>query len=204
MLMKYVGLLLFIFCSFFERAIAQSIEVNFAERPSIAIKFAPRLLSPRISFEKIINHNSSYLLELRGHTYWLPSGARLEGAYRRYFNDNGILGPYIQPKLAFGYFDYFFVDRNTRGIQFGGGLVAGAQFNIGSKNFLIDVFGGLQWIAPFYLELERINMGNQLRNYGYNAIHYLMIASPIEIGVRFGLVGKKLVQKTFTNEEENF
>tara|TARA_B100000497_G_C7634036_1_gene381068 strand:- start:420 stop:1034 length:615 start_codon:yes stop_codon:yes gene_type:complete len=204
MLMKYVGLLLFIFCSFFERAIAQSIEVHFAERPSIAIKFAPRLLSPRISFEKIINHNSSYLLELRGHTYWLPSGARLEGAYRRYFNDNGILGPYIQPKLAFGYFDYFFVDRNTRGIQFGGGLVAGAQFNIGSKNFLIDVFGGLQWIAPFYLELERINMGNQLRNYGYNAIHYLMIASPIEIGVRFGLVGKKLVQKTFTNEEENF
>jgi len=204
MLMKYVGLSLFIFCSFFERAIAQSIEVHFAERPSIAIKFAPRLLSPRISFEKIINHNSSYLLELRGHTYWLPSGARLEGAYRRYFNDNGILGPYIQPKLAFGYFDYFFVDRNTRGIQFGGGLVAGAQFNIGSKNFLIDVFGGLQWIAPFYLELERINMGNQLRNYGYNAIHYLMIASPIEIGVRFGLVGKKLVQKTFTNEEENF
>lgn len=202
--MKYVGLLLIIFCSFFERTVAQSIEVNFAERPSFAIKFAPRLFSPRISLEKIINHNSSYLLELRGHTYWLPSGARLEGGYRKYFNDNGILGPYIQPKLAFGYFDYFFVDLNTRGIQFGGGLVGGVQFIIGSKNFLIDVFGGFQWIAPFYLELEKINMGNQLRNYGYHVIHYMLIASPIEIGVRFGLVGTRLIQKTFTNEEENF
>ena len=204
MVMKHIGLLVIMFCSFFESTVAQSIEINFTERPSFAIKFAPRLLSPRISFEKIISHNSSYLLELRGHTYWLPSGVRLEGAYRRYFSENGILGPYIQPKLAFGYFDYFFVDRNTRGIQFGGGLVAGAQFNIGSKNCLIDVFGGFQWIAPFFLELERINMGNQLRNYGYNAIHYIMIASPIEIGVRFGLMGTKLVPKTFTNQEEKF
>ena len=204
MVMKHAGLFLIIACSIFKMSIAQSSEAGFIEKPSFAIKLAPRIFSPRISFEKLLNSKSSYVLELRGHTYWLPSGVRLEGAYRRYFSENAILGPYIQPKLAIGYFDYFFVDLNTRGIQFGGGLVAGAQFNIGSKNFLIDVFGGFQWVAPFYLELERINNGSQLRNYGYNAIHYIMIAAPIEIGVRFGFMGTKLVPKTFKNQEEKF
>lgn len=183
---------------------AQFDEDSYVEQPSFAVKFAPRIFSPRIAYEKVINSNSSYQFELRGHTLWIPSGIRLEGAYRRYFNDNAPLGPYIQAKLGVGYFDYFFQLLNTNGIQAGGGFLAGGQFNVGSKKALIDVFGGFQWIAPFYLNLERLTPNSQFRNYGYNAIHYLLIATPIEIGVRFGFMGTKTVPRSFESPAGQF
>lgn len=183
---------------------AQMEEDNFDKVPSFTIKIAPRIFSPRIAYEKLIDSNSSYQLELRAHTLWIPSGVRLEGAYRRYFNDNAPLGAYIQAKAGFGYFDYALQNLNTRGLQAGGGFLAGGQFNIGSKNALIDVFGGFQWIAPIYLQVQPVNGNNAWRNYGYNVIHYLLIATPIELGIRFGFIGTKMVPKNFTPSGDNF
>ncbi|MFT4968281.1 MAG: hypothetical protein ACI9O4_000008 [Chitinophagales bacterium] len=202
--MKQLTLLIIICCTLFSGAKAQFNEGDYIEKPSFAIKFAPRIFSPRVTFEKLINSKSSYLIEIRSHALWLPQGVRLEGAYRRYFNDNALLGPYIQAKVALGYFDYGLQGLVSNGIQAGGGFVAGAQFNVGSKKALIDVFGGLQWVAPFYLNIEPINSSSQLQNFGYNVIHYILVATPIELGVRFGFMGTKTVPRDFQSPEDNF
>ena len=191
--MKKLHLYLFI-CLFFagEASFAQYFpdEKNYVKQFSYAVKFAPRIFSPRFTYEKSVSYNSSILLELRAHILWIPQAIRLESAYRYYFKDSPMRGPYIQPKLVLGYFDYQRQIDLTKGVMAGGGLVAGSQFNVGKRKALIDVFGGFQWIAPFYLNTG----GNTyLSNYDYNVLHYTLIAFPVELGIRLGFFGTKLV-----------
>ena len=138
-------------------AYAQEDYTKFVSEPKWILKFAPRILAPKIGYEKIMDKNSSLGLDIRAHAFWLPQGLRVEGYYRRYFNDNAPLGFYIQPKAALGYFDYNIAALNTNGLQAGGGFNVGGQFNIGINRAVIDVYAGFQWIAPIYFNIEPIN-----------------------------------------------
>jgi hypothetical protein len=185
--------IIFILCICMATANAQDNTIKFADEPKWILKFAPRVLAPKITYECMIDDNSSYGFDARIHALWLPQAIRLEGFYRRYFNDNGPMGFYIQPKAALGYFDYNIVNLRTNGLQAGGGFNVGGQFNIGKKNAVVDVYGGLQWIAPIYFNMAPNSNAPGLANSGYNAIHYTLIAFPIDIGVRFGFIKMRKV-----------
>lgn len=183
---------------------AQEDYTKFVNKPKWILKFAPRILAPKITYEKIIDENSSWGIDTRLHAYWLPQGGRIEGFYRRYFNENGPLGFYIQPKAALGYFDYNIVNLRTNGLQVGGGFNVGGQFNVGINNAVIDVYAGLQWVAPLYFNIEPVSNGTGLVNYGYNAIHYTLMAFPLDVGVRFGFIRMRKVPATETFEGDGY
>lgn len=178
--MKNISLLILL--SILNTLFAQSNEIEYIETPSLVFKVAPRILSPRMGVEKVIDNKSSVNFEGRFYAFWIPQGGRIEAGYRRYFNPTAPFGGYFNVKGGIGYFTYQFFDDNTQGIQAGGGFSFGGQFNIGSKNAIIDVFGGIQIIAPFYLNIDNRN----LQTFEYNIIHYTLIAFPLEFGMRFG------------------
>jgi hypothetical protein len=196
--------ILFVFLLCFGFLHAQEDYTKFVSEPKWVLKFAPRIFAPKITFEKIIDKNSSAGIDTRVHAFWLPQGLRLEGFYRRYFNDNAPLGFYIQPKVALGYFDYQIVDLKTNGLQVGGGFNLGGQFNIGINKAVIDVYAGFQWIAPIYFNQEPINNNNGLIAYGYNTIHYTLMALPLDVGIRFGIIRVRKVPLTETFENDGY
>jgi len=196
--------ILFVLLLCFGSLQAQEDYPKFVNQPKWILKFAPRILAPKITYEKVINLSSSWGIDTRVHAFWLPQSIRFEGFYRRYFNDNGPLGFYIQPKVAAGYFDYQIVNLKTNGLQVGGGFNLGGQFNIGINHAVIDVYAGIQWIAPVYFNIEPINNSQGFVNYGYNTIHYTLIALPLDIGIRFGFIKMRKVPLTETFENDGY
>lgn len=180
---------------------------DFIAQKSFAIKFAPRILSPRVTFEQKINPKLSYVVELKAHAYWSPQSIRLEGGFRRYFKGEILTGPYFQAYVSGGYFSYNIIDVDTYGMQFGGGVLAGKQYNVGKKKALIDVFGGFQLIAPFYLNVESNNNSLtpiSVRQRTFTGSHYLQTAFPVVLGVRFGFFGTKMVPVIYKEVSGSF
>ena len=201
--MKYFLLIAF-YCITVVQLQAQENHLILVDQPSYIFKFAPRVLSPRFSFEKVLSKQSSLGVDFRAHAYWLPQGIRSELFYR-YYTKNAPWGFFVQAKAAFGYFTYNRYDNTTNGLQAGGGFNVGGQFNIGRKNAVIDFFGGFQWIAPIYLNVETTNPHNQFTTrYQYNVIHYFLMAFPLDIGLRFGFVGNKKVPASSSYQESDF
>lgn len=177
--------------------------LDLVNQPSFILKFGPRIFSPRFSFEKIKSDKSSIGLDFRGYGLWIPQGVRTEFFYR-YYVDKAPWGFFIQPKVAVGYFSYKRYDNDTKGIQVGGGFNVGGQFNIGRKNAVVDVFAGLQWIAPIYIAGPASNRSFSNR-FDYNTIHYILMAFPLDLGLRFGFVSnKKVPSNTLYQEEEGY
>jgi hypothetical protein len=173
---------------------------NFVDQPAFAIKIAPRIFSPRIAFEKVTEGNSTYGFEARLYTWWLPQAARVEGFYRYYFSGKAPIGGYIQAKLAVGYMDYKIANLNTTGMHLGAGFAAGKQFHVGTKRALIDLFGGIQVLPPIYFTKDYIVNNTFINDMDYKVMHYLLLATPIEFGVRFGFFGTKKVYVPFDVE----
>jgi hypothetical protein len=194
-----------IFIFLFSFVNAQTEQQDLVKKPVYAFKFGPRLLKPRFGFEKFIDSHSSFGFELRYHAYavaqyagffYLPQALRIEGSYRKYFKDTAPYGAYFNVKAAFGYFNYAIINPNSiHGIMVGAGSSFGGQFRMGKKG-LVDIFGGIQLISPIYFR-----MTNGAYNYSHgdlylsNLTHYVFIASPIELGIRFGFIQSKSVPK---------
>lgn len=163
---------------------AQKTDFELVETPSLVFKIAPRIFSPKLGLEKVLDNKSSINFEGKVYGWWIPQGGRIEAGYRRYFTSTAPFGGYVNIKGGFGYFTYQSFGDLTKGLMAGGGVNFGGQFNIGRKKAIIDVFGGFQLIAPIYLDMDRSS--NAALNYEYNLVHYILIAFPIEFGIRFG------------------
>lgn len=195
-------LLVLLLC--FSAVQAQVDHSKFVDEPKWVLKIAPRIFMPKITYEKLINENSSFGIEIRAHSLLFPKGVRMEGFYRKYFNDKAPLGFYLQPKLAFGYFTYRKFNYNTNGFQVGGGFNVGGQFNIGKKNAVIDVYAGLQWIAPVYLNYDTRFYNGGPYTFDYNFYHYTIMAFPLDVGIRFGFIKMRKVPATETFDTDGF
>lgn len=182
--MKYILIVFLI--SFFINSNAQRSDFEFVETPNLIFKAAPRIFSPRIGIEKVLDNKSSLNFEGKFYAWWLPIGGRLEVGYRRYFNNTAPFGAYVNLKAGFGYFTYEHLDLWTNGLKAGGGVTFGGQFNIGKRKAIVDVFGGMQWIAPIYLSVDGGSVTTFNNAARYNLIHYILMAFPLELGVRFG------------------
>lgn len=195
--MKYFILIVF---SVFGLAFAQVEESEFEEKPNYLIKFAPRILAPKFGFEKFISDKSSYIIELRTNLFWIPQAIRVEGSYRRYFEASAPYSPYVNIKAAAGYFDYRILNfEDTYGMMAGGGVSFGGQIKIGG-NWLFDIYGGLQMIAPIYFEIDPYNVSNNfITSRRVNTIHYTLIAFPVELGIRLAYLKTKMVPKKYPN-----
>ncbi|MEZ4978205.1 MAG: DUF3575 domain-containing protein [Chitinophagales bacterium] len=192
--------IIFILFSILSLAYAQYEENNLVEKPNYLIKFAPRILAPKFGFEKFIKEQSSYVIELRTNLYWIPQAIRVEGSYRRYFEASAPYSPYVNIKAAAGYFDYRILNlEESYGMMAGGGVSFGGQIKIGG-HWLFDIYGGLQLIAPIYFEIDPYNTSqNFITSRRLNAIHYTLIAFPVELGIRLAYLKTKLVPKKYPN-----
>lgn len=179
-------LLILFFLSLSINTSAQKIDYEMVETPNLVFKVAPRIFSPRVGVEKVLDSKSSLNFEGKFYAWWLPIGGRLEVGYRRYFNSTAPFGAYVNFKGGFGYFTYEHINLSTYGLKAGGGISFGGQFNVGKGKAVIDVFGGFQWIAPIYLSLDGGNISTFNNAFGYNLTHYLFMAFPLEMGIRFG------------------
>lgn len=204
---------LMLICSMLLLFLASHAQENeFIEEPKYVLKFAPRLFSPRITYEKIINSRHTVGLDTRLHLniqwsiYYLyfPPALRFEGFYRVYFNETAPFGAYFQSKAALGYFDYAFYGNKTKGMQAGTGFTFGGQFKMGKKKGVVDIFAGIQVVAPIFIDLDLPN--NRNRNsyvHEYKLIHYTTIAFPLELGIRFGFMKTKKVPKSYSITPSN-
>lgn len=178
--------LLVVFLSLTIHLSAQRTDFEMIETPSLVFKIAPRIFSPRLGLEKVLDEKSSLTFEGRFYTLWIPQGGRIEPGYRRYFKPSAPFGGYVNIKAGIGYFSYQSFGYFTNGFMAGGGVNFGGQFNVGRKKAIIDVFGGLQLIAPIYLSVDGGNISTFNNVQDYNLIHYFFTAFPIEFGIRFG------------------
>lgn len=146
------------------------------------IKFAPRIISPKIGYEKLLYNDNSVGFELKMKFGILSMGAKLEPNFRHYFKE-APFSPYIQVYGSGGY-GINLLSSFEQYIQAGGGLVFGGQYNIGNKKAIIDVFGGIQYIHPFFLSY---NYNNQYTNmYSDQLNFYTTMSPPVVLGIRFG------------------
>jgi len=198
--MKKITLIITVIFFLYKPSFSQIDDGVYIEKPTTIFKFAPRILSPRFMFEKVLSHKSSIILDTRIYAWWLPQAISFEPAYRLYFNEDAPFGPYVNFKGAFGYFDYAIVGYETRGMQIGGGVSFGGQYKLGRKKAVVDIFGGIQLVAPFYLNVDN-NSPNSLNNtFEYNVLHYILLAFPLEFGIRFGFYK---TQKTPNNSYDS-
>jgi hypothetical protein len=173
------------------------------ERPAVVFKFAPRIFAPRFAVERVLSEQSSWGVELRLYTWWLPQAGRTEFFYRRYINGMAPFGAYIQPKVALGYFDYAIIDAKTNGLHLGGGLSFGKQMRMGRRKGTFDIFTGIQLVAPLYFNIE-YSFNHFGSKQEYQLLHYILVAFPLEVGFRFGFFSTERVPGNYQYNQQLF